>query len=46
MAMSHRAKKYELNIEAQHKCNKPYVSLPAVTANQLIGRCIRQVRRE
>lgn len=44
MAMSHRAQKYELNIEA-HKCNKPYVSFPAATANQLIGWCIRQVRR-
>lgn len=42
MAMSHRAGKYELNIEA-HECNEPHVSLPPATANQLIGLNICQV---
>lgn len=36
MAMSHCAKKYELNIEA-HECNEPHVSLPPSTATQPIG---------
>lgn len=35
---------YELNMEA-HKCNQPYVWLPAATPNQLIGQCVSQVTR-
>lgn len=37
-------KGYELNMEA-HKCNQPYVWLPAATPNQLIGQRVSQVTR-
>lgn len=43
--MSRHAKEYELNIEGR-ECNKPPVSLPSVTTNQIISLYICQVRRD